>query len=66
MLYIALAKTNLTDDQIQTFEGTELEGVLPSINFIIEHLAQFDDQFDLAIKHLGNAAKAIHKIGARS
>jgi hypothetical protein len=56
----------LTPDQIQTFEGTELEGVLPSIQYIIDHLAQFDDQFALAVKHLDNAAKATLKIGMQS
>ncbi len=53
----------MTPEQIQTFEGTELEGVLPSIGFIIEHLEQFEDQFSLAIKHLSNAANATLRIG---
>lgn len=48
------------------FEGTELEGVLPSIQFVVEHLASFDDQFDLAILHLDRAAKAVTKIGKAS
>lgn len=56
----------MTKDQINTFEGTELEGVLPSIEYIKDHLAQFDDQFALAIKHLDNAAKATLKIGTAS
>lgn len=54
----------MTQDQIERFEGTELEGVLPSLTYVREHLAQFDNQFALAIKHLDNAAKAVLRVGA--
>jgi hypothetical protein len=54
------------NDRTLAFEGTELEGVLPSIEFIKDHLAQFGDQFALSIKHLDNAAKATYKIGMSS
>lgn len=51
---------------VMEFEGTELEGVLPSIEFVIEHLSAYHPQFALAVKHLGNAAKSVHKVGTES
>jgi len=56
----------LTAEQTNAFEGTELEGVLPSIQYVIHHLESFDEQFELAVKHLRNAARATYKVGTAS
>lgn len=65
-MYTPHAKTNLTAEQLNQFERTELEGVLPSVDFLIEHLSQFGDQFDVAIGHLNKAGRSIHKVAVSS
>lgn len=65
-MYTPHTKTNLTTEQVNEFEQTELEGVLPSVNFLIEHLSQFGDQFDTAIGHLNKAGRSIHKVAVSS
>lgn len=65
-MYAPNAKTNLTADQLNEFEQTELEGVLPSIDFLIEHLSGFGDQFDTAIGHLNKAGRSVHKVAVSS
>jgi len=65
-MYEPSSKTKLTTEQVNAFEKTELRGVLPSIDFLIEHLSQFGDQFDLTVKHLNNAGTSLYKTAVQS